>query len=88
MQLGDLVEIWLVIRVSRLFLINSRTLHVLTQVRQSSEKEFMVIPIPVGPLRDATETPSIGLADKRRKLGVLEKLKKGSVSRAGKQRQV
>jgi len=48
----------------------------------------MVIPIPVGPLRDATETPSIGLADKRRKLGVLEKLKKGSVSRAGKQRQV
>ena len=74
MHLGNLVEVGFVIRIQRHLLGHSGTFHALAQVRQTSQKERMIIGVAIGTLGDTTKAPTIGLTDKRTELCVLKKL--------------
>jgi len=72
MHLRDLVEIGFMIRVRCLFLRNPRSLHFLAQVRETAQKERVVVTVSVSSLSYPAESPPVRLADKGREFRVLE----------------
>jgi hypothetical protein len=69
---ADLVKVGFMFRISSLFLGDTRVLHHLAKMRESSEEHLMVEGVTITSLSDSTETPAIGLANERGKLGVLK----------------
>jgi hypothetical protein len=60
-QLGDFVEIRLLVGVRGLFLADTRAFHVLAEVWETPDELRVIVGVPVSALSDTTEPPTVCL---------------------------
>lgn len=71
---GDDGQVGLMVGVQESLLRHPRSLHVFAEMRETAQKELVVVGVSVPTLRDSSESPSVRLANEGRKLGVLKVL--------------